>query len=119
MDRSHTNSHCLRKMSPLPFKLSLEAEDYLKARKLPAGCEAGITPANRFEVCDSVGKVTDRYEGLHFNIGYDAPGRWSGIRMICGNIEFWITEGALEELKGKTLKLIRRYEGNKRVYWSQ
>jgi pyridoxine/pyridoxamine 5'-phosphate oxidase len=97
----------------LPFTISPEAEDYLKARSVPAGNEAGLSVANNFEVRDRDGKVTDRYEGLYFTIGYDKPGHWSGTRVPFGSIEFWIPENTLNELRGKTLQVIRRYEGEK------
>jgi hypothetical protein len=101
--------------SNLPFNISREAEEYLKARKVPSGYEAGLTAANSFEARDLDGNVTDRHEGLHFTIGYGKPGYWSGTRLMCGSVEFWIPDATLEELRGKTLKLIRRYEGDKQL----
>ena len=99
--------------SPPPFTISPEAENYLKARSVPTGDEAGLSVANTFEVRDREGKVTDRYEGLHLTIGYAKPGYWSGTRVAFGSTEFWISEDTITELRGKTLKLIRRYEGKK------
>jgi hypothetical protein len=99
--------------SPLPFTISPEAEDYLKARLIPPGNEAGLTAANSYEVRGRDGQVTDHYDGVHFTIGYDKPGYWSGIRVTFGRIEFWIPEATMSELRGKTLKIIKRYEGEK------
>ena len=99
--------------SKLPFRVSPEAEVYLKSRSVPSGNEAGLTSANKFAVRNRDGKLTDSYEGLHFTIGYDKPDHWSGTRVAFGSIEFWIPEATMNELRGKTLKLVKRYEGEK------
>jgi hypothetical protein len=101
--------------SALPFTISPEADDYLKARRVPLGCEAGITAAPGYEARDRDGKVTDHYEGVHFIVGYDKPEHWSGTQVTCGDVTFWIPDATLKELRGKTLKLLRRYEGAKQL----
>jgi hypothetical protein len=101
--------------SPVPFTISPEADAYLQARKLPPDNEAGITAANSYEMRDRDGKVTDHYKGLHFVIAYDKPGKWTGTRVTCGSVTFWIPDATLEQLRGKTLRFIRRYEGDKQL----
>jgi hypothetical protein len=82
---------------------------------VPTDSEAGITAADSYEMRDRDGKVTDYYQGMHFVIGYDKPGHWSGTRVTCGSVAFWIPDATLEQLRGKTLTLIRRYEGDKQL----
>src|SRR5262245_24400950 len=101
--------------SQVPFTISPEAYAYLQARKVPPENEAGITAAYNYEMRDKDGKVTDQYQGLHFVIGYDKPGNWIGTRVTCGSVAFWIPDATLEQLRGKTLRLIRRYEGDKQL----
>jgi hypothetical protein len=96
-----------------PFEIDAAAIEYLKARQVPDGSEAGITYADHYEMRDAEGNLTDRYDSGHFVIGYAKPGHWSGIRVPVGHNQFWVPEPTVAKLVGKMLTLLKRYDGAK------
>ena len=99
--------------TPPPFYVSTEAEEYLRQVTVFPDKEAGIALAARITVRNRAGEVTDSYEGPHFTIGWHLPGVWSGVRVAIASREFWIAPATVEALRGKTLTLIHRYEGER------
>ena len=81
--------------------------------------EPGLCRGERFEVRNREGVLTDSFEDEHFNIGFDTPDGWasvhSAIQVTIADRVYWLPANTLASLKGKTLALIRRYDGPKRV----
>jgi hypothetical protein len=96
-----------------PFRVSLEAEEYLKRVAVFPDKEVGISLASRITICNHAGEVTDCYDGPHFTVGWHPPGVWSGVRVEIVGREFWMVPATVEALRGKTLTLMHRYEGER------
>lgn len=101
--------------TPLPFHVSPEAEQYLRRVAVLPDKEAGISLASRFTVYNRERQMTDSYEGPHFTIGWHEPGVWSGIQVEIAGRTFWMVPAAVEALRGKTLTLVHRYEGERQT----
>ena len=99
--------------TPLPFHVSPEAEEYLRRVTVFPDKEAGISLGSRITVCNRSGEQTDCYDGPHFTVGWHEPGVWSGVRLEIADREFWMVPATVEALRGKTLTLIHRYEGER------
>jgi hypothetical protein len=97
----------------LPFNVSPEAEGYLRRVEVLADKEPGISLASRMTVYNRVGEMTDCYDGQHFTVGWHEPGVWSGVYAEIAGRKFWMEPMTLDALRGKTLTLIHRYEGDR------
>jgi hypothetical protein len=99
-----------------PFEISAAALQRLTSAATVPNQEIGIGRDLSFRLLSPEGELTDAFEGEHYSISHDTRNAWSERRAeqfsIAGR-EFWVPPDAIEHLKGKTLTLIRRYEGPK------
>jgi hypothetical protein len=101
-----------------PFEISTAALDRLANAAAVPNQEIGIGRDLSFKVLSPEGVVTDAFEGEHYSISHEAREAWSerlAVQVRIAGREFWVAPDALEHLKGKTLTLIRRYEGPKQA----
>lgn len=99
--------------APLPFHVSPEAEEYFRRVAAFPDKEAGISLGTRITALNRSGEQTDCYDGPYFIVGWDEPGVWSGVRVEIAGREFWMEFATVESLRGKTLTMIHRYEGER------
>ena len=59
--------------------------------------------------------MTDSYDGPHFTVSWHEPGVWSGIRVEIAGREFWMVPTTVEALRGKTLTMIYRHDGERHM----
>src|SRR5258706_14758121 len=97
----------------LPFNVTPEAEEYLRRIAVIPGKEPGISMPSRINVFNRTGELTDSYDGPFFSVGWHEPGVWTGMRAEIAGREFWLETAAVEAVRGKTLTLIHRYEGDR------
>jgi hypothetical protein len=98
---------------PPQFHVSPEAEEYLRHVAFFPDKEAGISLGSRITVCNRAGEQTDCYDGPHFTVGWHEPGVWSAVRVEIAGREFCMDAATVEALRGKTLTMIHRYEGER------
>ena len=100
-----------------PFKISEEAKVRLLGAASIRGHEPGLSVTPNATTQDSAGNVIDRVDHQHFTIGYDKPDRWRAVHsaqpLTIGGRTFWVTSDALHLLAGRSLDLVRRYDGPK------
>src|SRR6187200_3015221 len=97
--------------TPPPFQVSPEGEEYLSRAAVFPDKEAGISLGARIAVVNRSGEQTDCYDGPHFTVGWHEPGVWSGVLVEIAGREFGMESATVAALRGKTLTLIHRYEG--------
>jgi hypothetical protein len=95
---------------PLPFKISLAAEQHIRAllvHELPLGMEIGIVRTFGLESLSPEGELTERFIGEHFTIAGNSRENWmdarSAVRLVIVGREFWISRDSMAVLRGKTL----------------
>jgi len=103
----------------LPFKVSPAAEERLASAAAVPNMEPGVVRELRFEVYNKEGQMTDSFDEEHYSIAFDTPESWatsrSAVRASIAGREFWLPRDTFDNLEGKTLTLIRRYEGQKQA----
>jgi hypothetical protein len=102
----------------LPFEISAAASERLANAVAVPNLEIGIVRDLNFKVLSPEGELTDAFEGEHYSISHDGREAWSerlAVQVRIAGREFWVAPDALEHLKGKTLTLMRRYEGPKQA----
>ncbi len=98
-----------------PFIVSRRAEKFLRGFVDVPGQEMGLVLAYGFEDKEADGRIADRYDGVHFYVGWNEPGKWSGERVSIAGLDLWISGDVAEALRGKTLTVIQRHEGEKEI----
>jgi hypothetical protein len=68
----------------------------------------GLVLANGFEDKEPDGLIADQYSGIHFYVGWDEPGKWSGVIVTIGGLNLWVSSDVAEALQGKTLTIVER-----------
>src|SRR5687767_5104213 len=96
---------------PLPFHVSPEVAEYIRRVAVIPEMEAGISLCLKITAQNDAGEITDCYDAPNFTIGWHAPGIWDCPSYQIAGREFFITPQTLEALAGKTLRVLRRYEG--------
>jgi len=88
--------------------VSRNAEKFLRTLSERSGLEMGLLLSYGFENKESDGRITDRFSGTHFYIGWNEPGSWSGERVTIAGLKLWISNDVAKVLQGKTLTIIER-----------
>ena len=91
-----------------PIDVSPSVQKFLRSLRSLPGMEMGLMLAYGFESSDPNGQSTDKYDGIHFYVGWNERGKWSGKQVSIAGLDLWISEEIAAVLRGKTLTILRR-----------
>jgi hypothetical protein len=102
-----------------PFEISTEAKQRLVNAATVPSMEYGLVRQFRFEVRNKGGELTDTFGEEHYSIAFDTIEAWetgrSAVRITIDDRALWLPPDTVAQLTGRTLTLLRRYEGEKKV----